>query len=245
MTERTKKILAALAIVVLIAFSALVGWFVGRPMIENVRDPEAFRLWVDAHGFLGKAAFVGMVVLQIIVALIPGEPLELGAGYAFGAWQGFLLCEIGILLGSALVFWFVRKFGVKLVEVFFPIEKIQNLKFLQNTERFHRVTFLVFFIPGTPKDLLCYVMGLTKIRFSTFLVITAVARVPSVITSTLAGGALGERNYLTAAIVFGVTLVLSLAGMKIYDLIVKKHQAKKEALADADAASPEASQSDR
>ena len=239
MTDRTKKILAILAVAVLIVFSALVGWYVGRPMIRNVQDPEQFRLWVDDHGFFGRVAFVGMVVLQVVVALIPGEPLELGAGYAFGAWEGLLLCEIGILLGSALVFWFVRKFGVKLVEVFFPVEKIRNLKFLQNTERFHRVTFLVFLIPGTPKDLLCYVMGLTRIRFSTFLVITAVARIPSVVTSTFAGGALGEKNYVTAAVTFGVTLILSLIGMKTYDLIVKKHQAKK----DAEDPSPEAAQS--
>ena len=227
MSDKTKKIFAASAIAVLIVFFAFVAYFIGKPMIQSVSEPETFRAWVSSHGVWGKIAFIGMVVLQIVVAFIPGEPLELGAGYAFGAIEGFFLCMIGIVIGSALVFGFVRKFGVKLVEVFFPLEKIRSLKFLQNERRFHEITFLVFLIPGTPKDLLCYVSPLTPIRFWAFLLISSIARIPSVISSTIAGGALGDQSYLTAGITFGVTLVISLIGMKIYDVIVKKKQGEK------------------
>ena len=224
MTGTQKKLLSAAAIVLLVVLFGAVTYFVGRPMIRNFSDPQAFREWVSSHGFWGKAAFVGMVVLQIVVAFIPGEPLEIGAGYAFGAFEGFLLCMIGIFVGSALVFGFVRKFGVKLVEVFFPVEKIRSLKFMQNERRVHEITFLVFLIPGTPKDLLCYVSPLTPIRFWAFLLITTVARIPSVLSSTVAGGALGDKSYLFAGVTFGVTLIVSLAGLKIYDTIVKKKQ---------------------
>ena len=131
LTEAHKKKIYLFAIIVALIFIAAVGYLVGKPMIEFVREPERFRAWVDSSGFVSRVIFVGMVVFQLIIALIPGEPLEMGAGYAFGAVEGTILCIIGCVIGSALVFLFVRRFGVKLVEVFFPREKIRSLRFLQ------------------------------------------------------------------------------------------------------------------
>ena len=155
LTEAHKKKIYLFAIVVALLFIAAVGYLVGKPMVDFVREPERFRAWVDSSGFMSRVIFVGMVVFQLVIALIPGEPLEMGAGYAFGAVEGTILCIIGCVIGSALVFLFVRRFGVKLVEVFFPREKIRSLRFLQDSRRLDLLTFIVFFIPGTPKDQMC------------------------------------------------------------------------------------------
>ena len=216
LTEAHKKKIYLFAIIVALIFIAAVGYLVGKPMIEFVREPESFRAWVDSSGFVSRVIFVGMVVFQLIIALIPGEPLEMGAGYAFGACEGTILCIIGCVIGSALVFLFVRRFGVKLVEVFFPREKIRSLRFLQDSRRLNLLTFIVFFIPGTPKDLLSYFIGLTDMKLGTWLLITAVARIPSIVTSTVTGDALGLKDYQFALIAFGVTLALSLAGILVY-----------------------------
>ena len=98
MTDRQKKIWGIATIIGLVVFMGLLCWFVGRPMIRFVSEPEKFRLWVDEHGIWGRLAFIGMVIFQIIVAIIPGEPLEIGAGYAFGAVEGTILCLIGAVL---------------------------------------------------------------------------------------------------------------------------------------------------
>lgn len=216
LTEAHKKKIYLFAIVVALIFIGAVGYLVGKPMVEFVREPERFRAWVDSSGFVSRVIFVGMVVFQLIIALIPGEPLEMGAGYAFGAVEGTILCIIGCVIGSALVFLFVRRFGVKLVEVFFPREKIRSLRFLQDSRRLNLLTFIVFFIPGTPKDLLSYFIGLTDMKLGTWLLITAVARIPSIVTSTVTGDALGLKDYQFALIAFGVTLALSLAGILVY-----------------------------
>ena len=216
LTEAHKKKIYLFAIIVALIFIAAVGYLVGKPMIEFVREPERFRAWVDSSGFVSRVIFVGMVIFQLIIALIPGEPLEMGAGYAFGAWEGTILCIIGCVIGSALVFLFVRRFGVKLVEVFFPREKIRSLRFLQDSRRLDLLTFIVFFIPGTPKDLLSYFIGLTDMKLGTWLFITAVARIPSIVTSTVTGDALGLKDYQFALIAFGVTLALSLVGILVY-----------------------------
>lgn len=216
LTEAHKKKIYLFAIIVALIFIGAVGYLVGKPMVEFVREPERFRAWVDSSGFVSRVIFVGMVVFQLIIALIPGEPLEMGAGYAFGALEGTLLCIIGCVIGSALVFLFVRRFGVKLVEVFFPREKIRSLRFLQDSRRLNLLTFIVFFIPGTPKDLLSYFIGLTDMKLGTWLCITAVARIPSIVTSTVTGDALGLKDYQFALIAFGVTLALSLLGILVY-----------------------------
>ena len=229
LTEAHKKKIYLFAIIVALIFIAAVGYLVGKPMVEFVREPERFRAWVDSSGFVSRVIFVGMVIFQLIIALIPGEPLEMGAGYAFGAWEGTILCIIGCVIGSALVFLFVRRFGVKLVEVFFPREKIRSLRFLQDSRRLNLLTFIVFFIPGTPKDLLSYFIGLTDMKLGTWLLITAVARIPSIVTSTVTGDALGLKDYQFALIAFGVTLALSLAGILVYRrLSARRHPTAKE-----------------
>ena len=85
LTQKQKKIAAACTLAVFILLSAAVCWFVGRPMIRFAKQPELFRQWVDSLGLWGMIVYVGMCILQVVVAIIPGEPLEICGGYAFGA----------------------------------------------------------------------------------------------------------------------------------------------------------------
>lgn len=221
-TEKQKKIISIILLLVFLAFTGIICWFIGKPMIEFASEPEKFRDWIDSKGALAPIIFIGMVTFQVVFAIIPGEPLEIGAGYAFGAFEGTVLCVIGITIGSLLVFALVRTFGVRIVEVFFSIEKIRSMKFLQNTKRLGVVTFLVFFIPGTPKDLLSYFVGLTEIKVTHWLIIASLARLPSVITSTYGGSALGNQQYIRTVIIFAATALVSGVGVLVYKAI-KKH----------------------
>lgn len=222
MTEKQKKWVFAAAFVVFVVFCVLTGWLVGVPMVEFANDPERFRAWVDASGIWGRVLFVGMVVLQVVVAFIPGEPVELAAGYAFGFWEGSALTMAGFLLGSWLVFALVRKFGVKLVEVFFHKNKIAELRFLQNPRKAKIIAFLLMLIPGTPKDFLSYFAGLTPLTLSQWLRIVALARIPSLVTSSLTGAAAGEENYILSGVMLAVTLIISISGILYYRHICKQ-----------------------
>ena len=217
LSERHKRLLAGVSFFIFLALFLAVAWFIGRPMVRFVQAPELFRAWVDDHGIWGNLAFLGMMFLQVVIAIIPGEPLEIG-----GFWEGTLLCMLGIFLGSAVVFLLVRRFGTHLVEVFFDKEKIRSLKFLQESKKRDLLIFLVMFIPGTPKDLLSYFAGLTDIKLGRWLLITTVARIPSVVTSTVGGNAVGEQNYLFAILVFAATLAVSGLGLWIYQRISRR-----------------------
>lgn len=225
MTEKHRKIVLIAAVVIFIAFMAAVTVLVGGPLIEFAEDPETFRNWVDSTGIRGRVLFVGMVVLQVLVAFIPGEPIELAAGYAFGFWEGSILTMIGFLIGSWIVFALVRKFGVKLVEVFFSKEKMDEIKFLKNPKKTKIISFILMVVPGTPKDLLSYFAGLTKLTTTEWLTIVAIGRIPSLVTSTLTGAAAGEEQYLLSVITLIVTLMISAAGIVYYRYICKQEKA--------------------
>lgn len=216
MTEKHRKILYACSLILFVLFCVFVTWYIGRPMVRFAEDPEQFRLWVDSYGPWGRVIFLGMVILQVLVAFIPGEAIELAAGYAFGVWEGTLLSMVGILIGSWIIFTLVRKFGIKIVEIFFDRNKISEVRFLNTSQKTKVLSFLLMLIPGTPKDFLSYFAGLTQLTLKQWLLIVAIARLPSVLTSTVTGAAAGDERYGLAVIMLIITSVISLVGILYY-----------------------------
>lgn len=218
-----KQIYVSIILLLVLAFSVAVYFLAGKPLIEFISEPSTFKTWVGEHGFFAYIAFVLMTVFQIIIAFIPGEPFELAAGYAFGGFIGTLLCIISSVIGCTIVFGLTRKFGMPLVELFFGKEKIDKLKFLKNSKKRNIVIFLLFFIPGTPKDIITYFVGLTDIKLWQWLLICSVAKLPSIVTSTVSGGALGQQKYVTAIVFLGATAIISAVGVLIYNKLIAKH----------------------
>jgi uncharacterized membrane protein YdjX (TVP38/TMEM64 family) len=226
--NKRRKIVSILSFAVLAAFFTVLTILLWKPLTDTFSQPENFRSWVNSHGIDGRLAFVGIMSLQIIFAVIPGEPVEIGAGYTFGSIEGMVLCLVGAAIGSTIVFLFVKQLGIKLVEAFISREKIYSMRFLKESKKLNLLLFIVFFIPGTPKDVITYFIGLTPMKLTTFLIISSIARIPSVITSTITGDALGTQNYMLAVIVFVITAIISLIGAIVYNKISKRKQNKDE-----------------
>ena len=226
---RGQKIAAAVSIAAFFIVMILLAVFVGGPIIKTLGDPASFRVWVEERGVWGRILFVGVIILQVVIAFIPAEPLEIAAGYAFGAVWGSVLDWIGLVIGTMIVFLFVRKIGVKAVEVFFSREKIDSVKYLNNEKTLNATAFILFLIPGTPKDLLTYIAGLTKIRLMLWIILTSIARIPSIVTSTISGNALGLERYGLAIIVFVATALASGAGILLYQRYQRRRALKEAA----------------
>ena len=211
-----KRIAVIVGLLALTAGLAAFCILYGPELLAFVADAPRFRAWGDETGPLSRVVFVLANMAQIVFAFLPGEPLELGAGYAFGFWEGTLWCLVASALGTAAVMLLVRTFGMRIVGLFFSPEKITSMKWLQDSRRFELLLFLCFLIPGTPKDLLTYVAGLGTSSVGRIVALTTVGRIPSVITSTLAAGAFGDGNYLGAAAIVALTLALAGIGVVAY-----------------------------
>lgn len=221
-SRKTQKILYLCAIGIFVILMVLLSYFVGQPLLKFASEPEKFRQWIASYGIWSRVVYVGLIVLQVLIAIMPGEPFEIAGGYIFGVWEGTLLCLLAEAIGSIIVFSVVKKFGQGIIEVFFKKEDIEKMEFLKKPEKLKTLAFVLFCIPGTPKDLIAYMMGLTAIDIKSLFWINLLARIPSVISSTYAGSALEQRNYLKTAIIFGVTMVISLAGLYIYNKFINK-----------------------
>ncbi len=227
MDSKKQRIKTLIFSAVFVMFMLLATWLIGKPLLKFSSNPEKFREWIENFGIWGQLVFIAMSVVQIIFAIIPGEPLEIAAGYAFGAIEGTILCVVASFIGSVIVFFLVKRFGKKFVEFFYPIEKLNELKYLKDTKKLNLLAFFIFLIPGTPKDLFVYFLGLTKIDISAFLLTVSIGRLPSIITSTVGGNALGMQNYLFAIVTFAVTMIISLGGYIVYQLISKHFKNRK------------------
>ena len=225
--EKSRKRKKALVIFgLLVLFTAFVVYFAGVPMVRFMNDPEGFRAWVNEKGAVAHVLFVLMVLFQVVIAVVPGEPFEIAAGYAFGYLWGTVLFMIGAVIGSAVIFFFVRRYGQGFCDLFFDRKKLSELKFLKNTKRNKVLYFIVFALPGTPKDMLSYFAGLSDMSFWHWMLISTLGRIPALITSVIGGGAIGEGNYVTAMTAFGIALAVSAAGYLIYCLIIRKYKKK-------------------
>jgi uncharacterized membrane protein YdjX (TVP38/TMEM64 family) len=191
------------------ALIAILLW----PFIARLRLPgyrEFFSAWIDTLGFKGVLIMFGIQVLQIIVAVIPGGSVEILAGAAYGTLGGFAICILGCLAATTVIFLMVRKFGAPLVIRFFGPKLTGKYAFLTDTKKVSLVLFLIFLIPGAPKDVLTYIASLGDMKLSRFILITNLARSPAILMSTMLGSSMLRGNVVLAVLLF---LIIALTGI--------------------------------
>lgn len=216
--------IAALVLVAAVLIGVTIAAF---PFISSLTKPENLENFKQTLRSLGAGGFfiiLGLQVLQVVVAVLPGEPIELLAGAMFGTWGGLFTCYLGLLIGTGGIFLAVKKFGYPLLTKFVSEEKLQSYRFLNNTARLETLIFLLFFIPGTPKDVLTYVAGITPIKLGRFLFLSLFARIPSVVSSTFVGSSFIEGDVLTSVLVFAGVGVIGIAGIFVHKKIMANLQ---------------------
>jgi uncharacterized membrane protein YdjX (TVP38/TMEM64 family) len=194
-----------------------------------IKDPEQFRDLLLSYGSMSAFVYMLFQVLQVVIAVIPGEVVQIAGGYVFGAVWGTALTVAGILVGTAIVFFATRLFGYKFVKSLIPQKDLEKFNFLVNGEKAEIAMFVLFLIPGLPKDVLTYIAGLTPIKPLRFLLISSIARLPGILGSAIIGASLQNKNYVAVIVVSVIAIVLFVGGLLLRDRIINKiHDAKKK-----------------
>lgn len=189
------------------------------PFVEKLGDQNllgSFQEWAGESA--GKAFFtaLGLQVLHIVIAFIPGEPVEILSGAMFGTWGGLGVCLLGCVIASVIVFYIARKLGMPILCKIFG-KKGRRFRFLKESSQIESVTFLLFLIPGTPKDILTYLAGVSQISLTRFLWISTFARIPSIVTSTFVGANVQDGNFVLSALMFLATGIIGIIGIRYKD----------------------------
>lgn len=196
------------------SITALLCWEYLPGLLAWLADARAVRVFVSDHAFVSRLAMLGINIVQVLLAFLPGEPVELASGYAFGFWEGTALCLVASGLATSMIYWATRRWGWKLVGLFFDRSLFDRFSWLKSAKRLELIMLIVFLIPGTPKDFLTYFAGLTNMRFLPVVLIATFGRIPSIVTSTIAASAVGSGNWpLVACTLVASAFLLAVGGL--------------------------------
>lgn len=201
------------SIIAILVFVGLIIYLL--PIIKNLTTTEGqaeFKNLISTSGIYGILMLFGLQVAQIVLVVLPGEPLEILAGMCYGTIGGTIFIFISVAITTTVIFMLVKKFGKKYIYQFFKkerIDKIENSKLFKNPQNVEMIMMILFLLPGTPKDLLVYIGALLPIKPLRFILISTFARFPSVISSTIAGANIVNGNFNITILAYVITFVIS------------------------------------
>lgn len=223
MSKRSKIILLVAVIAAFIAFCIVVAKLC-MPYVQMLSVPEnqlKFEQWVQSLGIGGVLIMLLIQVLQIVIAFIPGEVVQVIAGVMYGTWGGLLLCLAGCVVASACVFMLIRKLGRPFVTKLFGSDVLNKYEFLNDSSKLDTLVFILFLIPGLPKDTLTYVVPLSNISLKNFLVLSTIGRIPGMVASTLIGSSITDANWPLIIGIFAVVGVIGVLGIWKKDALME------------------------
>jgi uncharacterized membrane protein YdjX (TVP38/TMEM64 family) len=182
-------------------------------IMSIISNTEKFREYILSYGMAGIFVFIGFQISHIIIPVIPGELVQIAGGYVYGVVLGSIFLIIGTIIGTMIVFYLSRMIGYPIVNVFVSKEKLKRFSLLSNSGKIEVVMFLLFLIPGIPKDALVYIAGLTPIKSARFIIISLLARTPGIIGSAFIGANIQENDYKSVIIVAIASLVIFTIGI--------------------------------
>ena len=230
--EKTKTIIKAAFFVLLIVVVPLILFLTNREFFarfESIDDVEDF---IAGYGHLSGLVYIVFQIFQVVISVIPGEVFQVAAGYLFGPFWGVIYAIIGCLLGEAVAFGLARVLGQGFVRLFMSEEQFIKYQERLNSNKAYTLCFILYLIPGIPKDILCYVAGASEIKFLPFLIISMVGRLPGLIGSIVMGSLVDKGNYTLAAVILGIACVAAVIGFiyrnKLSDFMDRLKEKRKD-----------------
>lgn len=189
-------------------------------------DREKMNDFIESFGAYAPLAFIGLQVLQVLLAPVPGELTGFIGGYLFGIGPGVVISTIGLTIGSSLAFLIARRLGLPFVRRFVGEEIMGKFDSLMERQGAF-FSFFFFLIPGLPKDYFCYLLGLSPMHLVTFLIISTVGRLPGTLLLTMQGHSIRDEHYRMFFVIMGLALVLFVFTFIYRDRIEKILKIKK------------------
>ena len=209
-SEKKKKIIAILKLILLVIIITGIPAFLYLRYGSGIFSKDtAYNVveYLQQNRSIAFLLIIGIQVIQVVVFVLPGQPIQFAASYMFGVGRGYLLSVIGAVIGTTISFYLAKLLGSEAMHLFFDEEKIKDYQRRLNSGRGLLITFFIYLIPGVPKDLVSYAAGISEMRFRPFLLAATIGRSPAMLGSLLVGHFFVKENY-TAIIILIVIIVL-------------------------------------
>ncbi len=230
--ETLKKVVAILKLLLLLVIAIgipLAIYLLAPDLLSRFRSMDQVNAFLERYKTASIFIYIGLQVVQIIISIIPGQPIQFAAGYMYSFWPGFLFSMIGIGLGTVATFYLARFLGKDAMHIFFGEEKINHFVSILNSKKVYVILFVLFVIPGFPKDLITYAAGVSEIRIRAFLFLSLVGRTPALMATIMMGSMFHNEGYfgmivlgLAAVLIFIACVIFKNKLVKLADLIYDK-----------------------
>jgi uncharacterized membrane protein YdjX (TVP38/TMEM64 family) len=224
MTDRARW---AIVTAVLLAILAIVIWLVAADaaivkfVVRLYQDKRFLKETVRSWGWMAPLVFIAIQALQVIISPIPGEITGPVGGALFGTWPGLIYSTIGLTIGTLFCFWVGRKWGEPLVRPWLSEHHWNRMNFILEAEG-AIICFILYLVPGFPKDIVSYLFGISPMPFWLFAVVSTVARIPGTWISSYFGANVAEQQYIYAIAFMAVVIALCLPLYYYRDRIIKR-----------------------
>lgn len=202
----------ALLLLIIIGLPLYIYFFEPQ-LIDSMSSMENVNALFEHYHAESILVYIGAQILQIIICVIPGQWLQFAAGYMYGFWLGFLYSIIGAAIGSVVTYYLAKLLGRDAMHLIFGEARINEFIHKLNSKKAIVIVFLIFLIPGVPKDLCNYAAGISEMKLKPFLIVSLVGRSPGMMGSLLIGRQIEAGNYTGAIVVTAVAVVLCVVGI--------------------------------
>lgn len=220
--EKIKVFLSLVGLVLFIGSLAYLSIRYAPGVKELLARPAKYKGMVEEHGLRAVAVFIGIQIFQVVVAAVPGEVVQVAGGYLFGTFYGMLYLVGGLVVGTIAAFFSARILGAPLLRFVISGSRRDRLLRLLNSPRSELIIFLLYLLPGLPKDALTYVAGLTPINPWRFLAISVLGRLPALVASCYIGASLGKNNLVAVVVVAALSALLLMGGLLSREWLVAR-----------------------
>ena len=210
--QENKRKLVISVLKLLILLTIVVGiplyiWLVHGDWLRRFEDVQEVIAFLERYETESIPIYLGLQVLQIVISVLPGQVFQIAAGYMYPFWLALLLAMTGAVLGTAITFGLAKLLGQDFLHLFFGEEKIDYYIERLNSKRAYTIVFLLYLIPGIPKDVVSYAAGASEMHIKPFLILSAVGRLPGMCGSLLMGWMLEGEHYIGLGIVAGIAVI--------------------------------------
>ena len=211
--EKIKTIIKAAFLILLIVVIPLVIYLTNKEFFTQFKSVADVERYIESYGHLSGLVYIVFQIFQVVISVIPGEIFQVAAGYLFGPLWGIVYAIIGCTLGEMVAFGLARVLGRGFVHLFMSEDQFNKYYERLNSNKAYTLCFILYLIPGIPKDILCYVAGASEMRFMPFLLISMAARLPGLIGSIAMGALVDNGSYHIAAIILGIACIIAVLGI--------------------------------
>lgn len=196
-------------------------YFYQPHMIERMSSIENVNAFFQQYKAQSVFVYIGAQIMQIVICVIPGQWLQFAAGYMYGFWLGFLYSLIGAAIGSVVTYYLAKLLGHDAMHLIFGEDKLNTFIHKLNSKKAIVVVFLIFLIPGVPKDLCNYAAGLSEMKLKPFLIVSLVGRSPGMMGSLLIGRQIEAGDYTGAIVIAVIAVALFITGILLRKRLTK------------------------